>query len=216
MTTCAFCHQPLLADGRCSLCPPQREYHSPTEVVERYLVLLARSDLPALDPSQEQTRGGIVGPVPSALHERARLRRLLEAALGSPQGRNREWWRALEVVYSPFGRAKSGHRGLHENCKEALLAIRHQMLEAGWLERSEEEEMSREPLMRGWDAIADFLEVNRETVRRWYNGPAEKDPCGIQKAVTRIESRLVVARQSDLEICWERLYPSRMSAPNCG
>lgn len=64
-------------------------------------------------------------------------------------------------------------------------------------------EMSREEVIRGWEAIAEYLGVHEKTVQRWYHGyDGSVDPCGLRQAVSRVGRRMYVARESELHKCW--------------
>lgn len=66
----------------------------------------------------------------------------------------------------------------------------------------------RERIIRSWCEIAEYLGVSEKTVRAWYHGyGGAQDPCGLRGAVVRLSPRLMVARESALQSCWERLYP---------
>jgi len=65
-----------------------------------------------------------------------------------------------------------------------------------------------EEMVRTWEHIAKFLDVSEKTARAWYHGyGGAKDPCGLRQAVIKMSPRLVVARRSALEACFNRLYP---------
>jgi hypothetical protein len=186
---------------------PPKAYHSAEDLIRRYFNLLGRSGCPALDPSQESTHGGSVGPVPAGLHERARLSRLLDSALG------RGWieaeiGRALIAFYGPSAGARADMAA--ESCGasiaewgrlagEGLRKIREAM------GLQEEKVPEKEKIYRGWEKIAEFLGFSDRTLQAWYHGEQE-DPCGIRQAVVKVGNRTVVATESALWVCWKRLY----------
>jgi len=191
---------------------PPKAYHSPEEMVRRYFALLGRSGCPALDPSQEATRGGSVGPVPSGLHERARLSRMLDRALGRGWI-EAEMGRALIAFYGPSAGARADMAA--ESCGasisewgrlagDGLRKIREAM------GLQEEKVPEKEKIYRGWEEIAKYLEVSDRLVQQWYLGEKE-DPCGIRGAVNKVGRKIVVATESALFACWQKLYQGSSS-----
>ena len=219
--TCNRCGQPASPDGVCSFCSAPRPYSSPTAAVRKYFSLIGRSPVPALDYSFERTSGGRRSPVPPGMHERARLGKILDDALG------RGWLdtkrgRALMAFHGPANGAgmheaakEAGEtvEGWDQCCRDALNEVRPILGEVGLLEpkKDEPEKEGAKPMAkpertyRGWEAIGAFLGFSGNTVRAWYSGRCQ-DPCDIRGAVRRINARVVVATESALTRCWKKLY----------
>lgn len=215
-TSCPRCGLDLSHDGRCAFCIPPKEYHSAEEVVRRYFALLGRSGCPALDPSQESTRGGSVGPVPAGLHERARLSRILDLALGDGWI-GQEVGRALIAFYGPSAGARADMAA--ESCGASIsdwgrLAGAALRDIRGVLGEKEKEETvvsqeQEEVVYRTWKAIAERLGVSISQVIRWWMGQ-QPDPCGVKDAIKKRGYKVVYATESDLAKCFNRLWVDKI------
>jgi hypothetical protein len=230
MTHCPHCSQPISRDGVCSFCvPPRRRGYSATQAVCRYFDLISRSSAPALDPSQEDARGGAVGPVAYCLHERARLRSVLDAALGDGW-LECEMGRALMAEMSAgdwrwknwIGKVGDEQRDRWRRlCREGLAAVRRE-LEARGLCRDydegdckQEDIVGKREVVRGWENISEILGFSEKTVRDWYNGNAD-DPCNIRSIVRKINNRTIAAYREELEKARDALYGPKVTQTENG